>query len=76
MFYRSANSHRQWCNVCGGHLMTSHPEWKLVDVYAATVPSVNFKPGVHVNYQVKYFSGAEGRAAQVARFPEGTWRVR
>ena len=50
-FHRSANSHRQWCNICGGHLMTSHPEWKLVDVYAATVPSVSFKPGVHVNYQ-------------------------
>jgi hypothetical protein len=31
--------------------MTSHPEWKLVDVYAATVPSVSFNPGVHVNYQ-------------------------
>ena len=50
-FHKSANSHRKWCNICGGHLMTEHPEWKLVDVYSATVPSVAFKPGVHVNYQ-------------------------
>lgn len=50
-FHKSTNSHRKWCDVCGGHLMTEHPEWKLVDVYAATVPSVAFAPGVHVNYQ-------------------------
>jgi hypothetical protein len=30
--------------------MTGHPEWSLVDVYAATIPSFPFKPGVHVNY--------------------------
>ena len=31
--------------------MTDHPQWQLVDVYAATAPSVAFTPGVHVNYQ-------------------------
>jgi hypothetical protein len=30
--------------------MTGHPPLGLVDVYAATVPSVNFVPAVHVNY--------------------------
>jgi hypothetical protein len=30
--------------------MTNHPLWGLVDVYAATLPTVEFKPGVHVNY--------------------------
>jgi hypothetical protein len=30
--------------------MTGHPPLGLVDVYAATVPSVNFVPTVHVNY--------------------------
>jgi hypothetical protein len=30
--------------------MTEHPHWKLVDVYAATLPEFPFKPGVHVNY--------------------------
>jgi hypothetical protein len=37
--------------VCGGHLLNRHPQWGLVDVYAATIPDVPFKPGVHVNYQ-------------------------
>jgi hypothetical protein len=43
-------SDRQYCVKCGGHLMTGHPPLGLVDVYAATVPSVNFVPAVHVNY--------------------------
>jgi hypothetical protein len=29
----------------------SHPQWDLVDVYAATIPSFPFEPGVHVNYE-------------------------
>jgi hypothetical protein len=43
-------SDRQFCTKCGGHLMTYHPHWHLMDVYAATLPSLAFKPGVHVNY--------------------------
>ncbi len=49
-FARSERSERQFCTRCGGHLMTQHPGWNLVDVYAATVPGVRFVPGVHVNY--------------------------
>jgi hypothetical protein len=30
--------------------MTGHPTFGLVDVYAATIPEVAFRPGVHVNY--------------------------
>jgi hypothetical protein len=44
-------SYRQWCTRCGGHLMTRHPHWDLVDVYAATIPTFPFEPGVHVNYE-------------------------
>lgn len=50
-FRKTERSRRQWCTRCGGHLMTVHPHWNLTDVYAATIPSVAFKPGVHVNYQ-------------------------
>jgi hypothetical protein len=50
VFHQTERSYRKWCKTCGGHLMTDHPEWKLVDVYAATIPSFPFKPGVHVNY--------------------------
>jgi hypothetical protein len=49
-FQKTANSVRKWCKVCGGHLMTDHPQWKLVDVYAAVIPDIAFTPGVHVNY--------------------------
>ncbi|WP_300518278.1 GFA family protein [Aliiroseovarius sp.] len=49
-FMKTENSGRQYCTDCGGHVMTDHPGLGLVDVYAATVPSVEFQPGVHVNY--------------------------
>jgi hypothetical protein len=41
---------RQYCTKCGGHLMARHPTLGLVDVFAATLPTVKFAPGVHVNY--------------------------
>ena len=43
-------SYRKTCKLCGGHVMTDHPPLKLVDVYAAIIPDLDFKPGVHVNY--------------------------
>jgi hypothetical protein len=49
--HRTDKSLRKWCKMCGGHLFTDHPHWNLVDVYAAVIPSVKFKPGVHVHYQ-------------------------
>ena len=50
-YHKTARSHRKWCKVCGGHLFTAHPEWNLVDVYAAVIPDFPYQPGVHVNYQ-------------------------
>jgi hypothetical protein len=50
-YQKTERSIRKWCTVCGGHILTEHPLWGLVDVYAAVIPSVTFKPGVHVNYQ-------------------------
>ena len=49
-FMKTPTSDRQFCTKCGGHLMTDHPTFGLIDVYAATIPSVKFTPGVHVNY--------------------------
>ena len=50
MFEKTAASERKYCKKCGGHLMTNHPLWGLVDVFAATLPTLKFSPGVHVNY--------------------------
>src|ERR1700756_4671101 len=47
---RPRRSPRQYCKRCGGHLMTDHPTFGLVDVYAAAIPTLKFTPGVHVNY--------------------------
>jgi len=49
-FMKTDMSDRQFCRDCGGHLMTNHPTLGLTDVFAATIPGVEFKPGVHVNY--------------------------
>jgi hypothetical protein len=43
-------SHRQYCKKCGGHLMTIHPPLGMIDVFAATLPTLKFSPAVHVNY--------------------------
>jgi hypothetical protein len=49
-FSKTRLSQRQYCTKCGGHVMNSHPPIGLVDVYAATIPTLTFAPGVHVNY--------------------------
>jgi hypothetical protein len=50
-FTKNPSSDRQYCSKCGGHLMTNHPGLGLVDVFAATIPTLDFQPGLHVNYQ-------------------------
>lgn len=49
-FAKTPTSERKYCRKCGGHLMTNHPTFGLVDVFAATIPTLDFKPAVHVNY--------------------------
>jgi len=44
-------SYRKWCTTCGGHILTEHPTWGLTDVYAAVIPDLPFKAGIHVNYE-------------------------
>ena len=50
-FSKTPHSLRRWCTACGGHVFTLHPGLGVVDVYAAVIPGLPFKPGVHVNYQ-------------------------
>jgi len=49
-FNLTIKSDRKFCKACGGHLMTVHPGFGLIDVFAATLPDLTFTPGVHVNY--------------------------
>jgi hypothetical protein len=50
-YHENEQTYRHWCKACGGHLFGRHPQWGLVDVYAATIPEFPFTPGVHVNYE-------------------------
>jgi hypothetical protein len=50
-YNKTPRSYRKWCKTCGGHVFNEHPHWGLTDVYAAVIPGLKFKPGVHVNYQ-------------------------
>jgi len=49
-YAKTPGSQRKYCKKCGGHLMTDHPGLGLTDVFAATIPTLAFQPGVHVNY--------------------------
>jgi hypothetical protein len=50
MFQKIPASQRQYCTKCGGHVMTNHPLLGLVDVFASTLPTLKFKPALHINY--------------------------
>lgn len=49
-YQKTEFSQRAYCRKCGGHLMTVHPTIGLYDLFAATLPTLEFKPGVHINY--------------------------
>jgi hypothetical protein len=49
--------------------MTEHPEWGLVDVYAATIPSFPFQAGVHANYPSAVLPMKDG-LPKLADFPK------
>jgi hypothetical protein len=49
-FAKTPGSERQFCAACGGHVLTNHPGLGIVDVFAATIPTLAFKPAVHINY--------------------------
>jgi hypothetical protein len=59
-YSKTPNSRRKWCMACGGHLCTEHPQWGLIDVYAAVIPEFAFQAGVHVHYQESKLRIADG----------------
>ncbi len=50
-YNKTPKSFRKWCKSCGGHLLTDHPPFTLIDVYAALLPDLPFKPAMHVFYE-------------------------
>jgi hypothetical protein len=68
-YAKTAMSERRFCSKCGGHVMANHPSLALVDVFAATLPSLDFQPGVHVNYQETVLRMQDG-LPKLKDFPE------
>ena len=59
-FNKTPQSARKFCRECGGHLYSEHPEMGLSDVYAATLPTLEFKPAFHVFYSESVLRIADG----------------
>ncbi|MDB5393441.1 MAG: aldehyde-activating protein [Rhodospirillales bacterium] len=49
-FQKTPLSQRQYCMKCGGHVMTNHPPFGMIDVFAAMIPTLEFVAAIHVNY--------------------------
>ena len=49
-YSKTPKSDRKFCRSCGGHIMTVHEPMGMIDVYAATLPQLAFKPALHVHY--------------------------
>ena len=49
-FNKTGMSNRRFCTECGGHVMTDHPGTGFADVFAAAIPTVGFRPKVHLTY--------------------------
>jgi hypothetical protein len=50
-FRSSEFSNRRFCTKCGGGVMAEHPSIGLTDVRPTIIPTVAFKPTVHLNYE-------------------------
>ena len=70
-FAKTEMSQRQYCAKCGGHLMTDHPPLGLVDIFAATIPTLAFAPAVHVNYSETVLPMRDG-LPKLKDFPAGS----
>ncbi len=59
-YSKTPRSNRKWCRTCGGHVYTEHPGMGLIDVYAATIPDLPYRAGIHVHYQETTLKIADG----------------
>lgn len=49
-FQKTEFSRRRHCTRCGGHVLMEHPQLSFVDIPAGVLPSLAFRPVVHLNY--------------------------
>ena len=50
--YQSSEfSMRRYCTKCGGNVLVDHAGIGMIDVPAGVLPTLAFKPAVHLNYE-------------------------
>jgi len=59
-FKATPRAERQFCSLCGGHVMARIPSMGLVDVFASTLPTLEFEPSVHIFYAEKVLPIRDG----------------
>ena len=67
-FQSSGFSNRRFCTKCGGGVMTEHPGIGLIDISPPTLPGLDFKPTVHLNYEETVLPMKDG-LAKLRDFP-------
>jgi hypothetical protein len=60
MFHKTDRSHRKFCRRCGGHLLTDHPTMGIIDVYAALIDGLDFRPAFHLHYGERMIAVPDG----------------
>jgi hypothetical protein len=50
-FKSSEMSERCYCTKCGGNVFVEHATLGLIDIPAGVLPTLDFKPSVHLNYE-------------------------
>ena len=59
-FKKTEASHRQFCKLCGGRVMVGHPAIGMIDVGSVVLPTLSFKPTMHVHYGEKVLAMRDG----------------
>src|SRR5437588_12021753 len=49
-YHQTDKSYRKSCRTCGGHICNEHPTWGVIDIYAAIIPDLSYRPTSHVSY--------------------------
>lgn len=50
VYKKTERSHRIFCTRCGGHVLNAHPAEGSIDVLAAVLADLPFRPTMHVHY--------------------------
>ena len=73
VFHKTETSYRKYRKLCGGHLMTFHPPFGLIDVYTAAIPTYRHQPGCTSTIGDR--AAHQSRAAQDEGHAEGNGRI-